>query len=70
MQLGFRNFNAFLNHRRVQRAQAALSDPGQSHLTVGEIAYALGYRSLGPFNRAFKDSTGETPTEFRARTRG
>jgi len=68
-RLGFRNFNAFLNHHRIQRAQAMLSDAAQSHLSVAEIAYSLGYRSLGPFNRAFKDLTGTTPTEFRARSR-
>jgi len=69
-QLGFRNFNAFLNHHRVRRARDLLDDPGQSHLSVAEIAYGLGYGSLGPFNRAFKDLTGATPTEFRARTPG
>jgi AraC-like DNA-binding protein len=64
-QLGFRNFNAFLNHFRVQEARRLLSDPRQTELGVAEIAYRLGYASLGPFNRAFKEITGRTPTEFK-----
>jgi AraC-like DNA-binding protein len=64
-QLGFRNFNAFLHHYRIQEAQQALADPGKRHLTVAQIAYEVGYRSLGPFNRAFKEATGRTPTDYR-----
>lgn len=65
-QLGFRNFNAFLNHYRVREAQKRLTDPAARHLNVAEVAYEVGYRSLGPFNKAFKDGTGLTPSEFRA----
>jgi AraC-like DNA-binding protein len=65
-QLGFRNFNAFLNHYRVREAQRLLSDPQTRHRNVAEVAYEVGYRSLAPFNRAFKDTTGQTPTEFRS----
>jgi len=64
--LGFRNFNAFLHHYRLREAQKALSDPAKSRLGVAQIAYEVGYRSLGPFNKAFKEITGRTPTEFRA----
>jgi len=69
-QLGFKNFNGFLHHYRVREAQKALSDPGQRHRSVAEIAYEVGYASLGPFNRAFKELTGTTPTEFRASLEG
>ncbi len=65
-QLGFKNFNAFLNHYRVRDAQRLLADPEARHRNVAEVAYAVGYRSLGPFNKAFKDTTGQTPTEFRS----
>jgi AraC-like DNA-binding protein len=64
-QLGFRNFNSFLNHYRVREAQKLLTNPDR-RLNVAEAAYEVGYRSLGPFNKAFKDATGLTPTEFRA----
>jgi AraC-like DNA-binding protein len=65
MSLGFRNFGAFLNHYRVREACKVLADPAQRQLGIAEIAYRLGYASLGPFNRAFKEIVGETPTEYR-----
>lgn len=64
-QLGFRNFNAFLNHYRVREARRLLADPETRHRNVAEVAFEVGYRSLAPFNKAFKDATGQTPTEFR-----
>jgi AraC-like DNA-binding protein len=64
-RLGFRNFGSFLNHYRVRDALKVLADPGQKQLGVAEIAYRFGYSSLGPFNRAFKEIVGQTPTEYR-----
>lgn len=63
--LGFRNFAAFINARRVEAAKLLLSDPANARMTVAAIAFELGFGSLGPFNRAFKEATGVTPTEFR-----
>ena len=63
--LGYRNFAAFLNERRIAAAQRALSDPAQARTPVSAIAYEMGFGSLGPFNRAFKGATGLTPTEWR-----
>ena len=40
-QLGFRNFNDFLNQYRVNDACEALSDPAQGRKTILEIAYEL-----------------------------
>lgn len=65
-QLGFKNFSAFLHRYRIGEAQKALTDPARAHLGVAEVAYAVGYRSLATFNKAFKDLTGRTPTELRA----
>ena len=64
-RLGYRNFSAFLNSYRIPAAQAILADPAEVRKPVLTIALDLGYGSLGPFNRAFKASTGLTPTEFR-----
>lgn len=64
-QLGFKNFNAFLNRFRVAAAEKLLADPGKAHLGVAEVAYQVGYRSLATFNRVFKDLTGRTPSEYR-----
>jgi AraC-like DNA-binding protein len=65
MQLGFKNFNDFLNQYRVSEACEILSDPSQNQKTILEIAYALGYQSIGPFNKAFKELKSTTPTTFR-----
>lgn len=63
--LGYRNFNAFLNHYRISEAQSHLADISMARIPVLTIAMDLGYRSLSPFNRAFKEITGVTPTEYR-----
>lgn len=67
--LGHRNFNAFLNHYRVEEAKAALADPGQNEVPVLTIAMDAGFQSIGPFNRAFKTNTGKTPTDYRSAAR-
>ena len=64
-RLGYRNFNVFLNNHRIEEAKAALADPGQAEVPVITIAMDAGFQSLGPFNRAFKATTGVTPTEYR-----
>jgi len=63
--LGYRNFADFLNHYRIAEAQRLLADPSKRHTQILTIAMDLGYGSLGPFNRAFKERTGRTPTEYR-----
>jgi AraC-like DNA-binding protein len=63
--LGYRNFSAYLNTWRIGEAKAALSDPAQREVPVSTIALDAGFASLGPFNRAFKAETGQTPSEFR-----
>lgn len=64
-KLGYRNFNAFLNNHRIEEAKAALADPTQAEVPVITIAMDAGFQSLGPFNRAFKATTGVTPSEYR-----
>ena len=64
-KLGYRNFNVFLNNHRIEEAKAALADPSQAEVPVITIAMDAGFQSLGPFNRAFKATTGVTPTEYR-----
>lgn len=63
--LGFRNFNDFINRYRIQEACEILLDEEKSDIPVIRIAMDLGYQSLGPFNRAFKELTGVTPSEYR-----
>jgi AraC-like DNA-binding protein len=64
-RLGHRNFAAFINARRIEAARRQLADPAFADTPVSKIAYDLGFASLGPFNRAFKEATGQTPTEWR-----
>jgi len=64
-QLGYRNFNDFLNHFRVEEVAARLRDPEHQGDTVLTLALDSGFRSLSSFNRAFKMAHGMTPTEYR-----
>ena len=64
-RMGFRNFPTFVNSYRVRAAQDLLADPDQARKSVLEIAFEVGFASLGPFNKAFKDFSETTPTEFR-----
>lgn len=61
--LGYRNFNVFLNQYRVESAKQRLVE--EPNLPVIRLAMDLGYRSLAVFNKAFKESTGRTPTDYR-----
>ena len=63
--LGFRNFSYFLNSLRVEEARKQLADPDAARTPILTIALDLGYGSLGPFNRAFREFTGTTPSAFR-----
>lgn len=55
----------YLLTRRIERAAALLRD---SDLSIAEVAYQAGWRSLGTFARIFRDMTGEKPSSIRVRT--
>lgn len=65
-EFGYRNFNDFLNQHRIAEAARLLIAPATRRLPVLTIALDVGYSSLGPFNRAFKELVEMTPTEYRA----
>jgi transcriptional regulator GlxA family with amidase domain len=54
----------YLLTRRLERAKTLLRDTDMSIL---EIALQTGWNSLGTFGRTFRDVTGESPGELRAR---
>lgn len=54
----------YLLTRRIERAVALLRD---TDLPVTDIAFRTGWSSLGTFGRIFRDITGESPGELRAR---
>lgn len=66
---GFANFNQMINHHRLERAKAMLSDTAHAEDSILEIAMACGFGSIGVFNRAFKAAQGQTPSQYRAAAR-
>jgi AraC-like DNA-binding protein len=52
--------------RRIERAIALLRD---TDLSITEIAFQTGWKSLGTFGHIFRDITGEKPGDLRARER-
>src|SRR5580765_1021443 len=54
----------YLLTRRIERAKTLLRD---TDLSITEIAFETGWKSLGTFGRTFRDITGESPSELRAR---
>ncbi|NQV71411.1 MAG: AraC family transcriptional regulator [Pseudohongiella sp.] len=67
-QLGFRNFNAMLHEYRIEDASTALASNDKPNLPVLTIALSVGYQSITPFNNAFRELKGVTPSEFRKRS--
>src|SRR3546814_6590871 len=54
----------YLLTRRIERATALLRD---TDMPILDIALQTGWNSLGTFGRTFRDITGESPRELRAR---
>jgi len=54
----------YLLTRRIERATALLRD---TDLPITDIAFQTGWNSMGTFGRTFRDITGESPGDFRAR---
>ncbi len=63
--LGYRNFPSYVNAHRIAAAKTRLSDPAEARVSISTIAYDIGFASLGPFNRAFKEEAGISPSEWR-----
>ncbi len=63
--MGYRNYTAFLNHYRIKSVKADLADPDKGRTPVLTLAIDAGFSSLAPFNRAFRDSEGMTPSDYR-----
>jgi transcriptional regulator GlxA family with amidase domain len=56
----------YLLTRRIEQATTLLRD---TDLGITDIAFATGWESLGTFGRIFRDITGLSPGEMRARAR-
>ena len=66
-QLGYRNFATFINDHRITEARRRLADSALAREQITVLAYDLGFASLAPFNRAFRERSGMSPSEFRDR---
>jgi AraC-like DNA-binding protein len=56
------SFTALLNETQQQLAIQYIQE---SHRSIGEITYLLGYSEPGSFTRAFRRWTGKSPLQFR-----
>lgn len=63
--LGYENFNQFMNALRIDAITEKFDDPINDHLPILTLALEGGFRSLSPFNKAFKDLMGQTPSQYR-----
>lgn len=63
--MGHQNVSQYLNNYRIAEAKTRLADANQRQVSILEIAMDIGYVSLRPFNRAFKDRTDQTPSSYR-----
>ena len=64
----YRNFNDYVNQMRIEEACERLTNEPET--PIQNIALDIGYRTLSSFNRAFKDITQQTPTEYRQSREG
>jgi AraC-like DNA-binding protein len=62
-----RNFFTFINEYRVKEAVERFSDMKYSNYTILAIAFDSGFNSKTTFNSIFKNQTGKTPSEYRAK---
>lgn len=65
-RLGYRNFAAYVNDFRLCEVEARLRDPQWARRPILTLALEAGFGSIGPFNRAFRERFGMTPTAFRS----
>ncbi len=63
--LGYRNFSAFLNNYRISALKVEFQDPSKSRTPILTLAMDVGYNSLAPFNKAFRELENMTPTAYR-----
>ncbi len=62
-QLG-KNFFTFINEYRIEEVKRKLADRNFGHLSILGIALDSGFNSKSSFNSIFKQSTGQTPSQY------
>ena len=61
------SFNAFVNRYRIEEVKRRIVAPENKHLTLSGIAFDCGFNSQATFQRAFKQATLLTPSEYQSR---
>ena len=59
------NFYDFINSYRLEEFKQLVADPSNQKATVLSIAFSVGFNSKATFNRLFKKSTQQTPSEYK-----
>ncbi|WPU90919.1 AraC family transcriptional regulator [Mucilaginibacter sabulilitoris] len=59
------NFFNFINGYRVEAVKDKFKDPAMAYYSILGIAYDSGFRSKSSFNKIFKETTGQTPLQYR-----
>ena len=66
MALG-KTFNDLINEYRIREVTRKMQDPACDRLTLLGIAMEAGFNSKSTFNRVFREMTGISPVEYKAR---
>lgn len=66
-RLGHRHFSSFVNDYRLREVTARMADSSLDRRPILTLALEAGFGSVGPFNRAFRERYGMTPSAFRDR---
>ncbi|MCG8306614.1 MAG: helix-turn-helix domain-containing protein [Cytophagales bacterium] len=61
-----KNFYTLIKEMRVNEVVNRLHNPAFSNYTILAIAFDSGFNSKSAFNRAFKQTTGKTPSEYKS----
>jgi AraC-like DNA-binding protein len=63
------NFHHFVNTYRVREVMRKIEDPAEAHKTLLALALEAGFNSKSTFNQVFKSHTGQSPSEYCARSK-
>ncbi|MEM8907506.1 MAG: helix-turn-helix domain-containing protein, partial [Bacteroidota bacterium] len=58
------SFFVFVNAYRIQAFIELRRNPLQTHRSILQLAYQVGFNSKSSFNRAFRKAKGQSPSEF------
>jgi len=61
-----KNFYSLINEYRVEEVVSRISSGHYSNYTLLAIAFDAGFNSKSAFNRIFKQTTGQTPSDYKS----